>query len=444
MTGAAATEIGGETTAREFGLMDKTADPRKYQPSFVDTRLSIIDEISFMKYQELQTLSENLRSFTECRTHLFGKHPIVFLGDFCQLECIGGDCIYLQEKSIYWEQALTCMVELEGTHRYKDCENMKTIMPTMRDNGLSDAARNILNSRVIDGTRVKMPDLKKTRFATFHNRNRAQINASVFEDYLKEYHGDATPENIPKTAIVIRAGAKWYKRTNKLSFAQRKTLYTQCSEADCKDSQNKRCDPLLCLFYDCHLMGTKNDDVQNGIANGTTSVFKRVVFKSGCTPKPMKMHGRWVYGIDIEDVDHLVLRWQDSKFQGEYKVFSDQRKFRVQYPIDELGFGKIRVAADIDMTSFPIVLNHATTGHKLQGKSLDELVIAEWSKVKNWAYVVLSRVRKLEGLFLTEPIPLRIDFRPKVEYLKMMERLQSILASEEDVRFLKEGFSLGS
>jgi hypothetical protein len=52
---------------------------------FKDTRLSVIDEISFVAYQSTLTkISENLKSFTECREHIYG-----FLGDFCQLEAIG-------------------------------------------------------------------------------------------------------------------------------------------------------------------------------------------------------------------------------------------------------------------------------------------------------------------------------------------------------------------
>jgi hypothetical protein len=51
-------------------------------------------------------------------------------------------------------------------------------------------------------------------------------------------------------------------------------------------------------------------------------------------------------------------------------------------------------------------------------------VIAQWSSVKNWAYVVLSRVRTLAGLFLEKPIPDNIDFTPNPDYLDMMARLR--------------------
>jgi hypothetical protein len=84
-------------------------------------------------------------------------------------------------------------------------------------------------------------------------------------------------------------------------------------------------------------------------------------------------------------------------------------------------------------------VNHATTGHKLQGKTIESLVIAEWSKVRNWAYVVLSHVRTLGGLFLTKPIPEEINFSPASDYLDMMANLRKrILATPEQVAELKE------
>ena len=91
------------------------------------------------------------------------------------------------------------------------------------------------------------------------------------------------------------------------------------------------------------------------------------------------------------------------------------------------------MATTIELTQFPVVGNFATTGHKLQGKSLDALLIAEWSKVKNWAYVVLSRVRTLAGLYLENPIPDDIDFSPHSDYLDMMVRLrETILVASID------------
>ena len=102
ITGAAATEIGGRTSASVFGYMRKT-DYAKFEDIefFKDTRLNVINEISFASYNStLCKISNNLKSFLECHEHMYGKHAICFLGDFCQLEAIGGDCIYKNRKMV--------------------------------------------------------------------------------------------------------------------------------------------------------------------------------------------------------------------------------------------------------------------------------------------------------------------------------------------------------
>ena len=120
---------------------------------------------------------------------------------------------------------------------------------------------------------------------------------------------------------------------------------------------------------------------------------------------------------------------------------SQNRYIQCFFPISEVG-KKIRIKTKIQIVHFPVVLNHATTRHKLQGKSLDALGIAQWSKAKNLAYVVISRVRTLAGLFLTQPIPDDIDFMPSADYLAMMENLRNtILATPDQVETLKSDFN---
>jgi len=47
----------------------------------------------------------------------------------------------------------------------------------------------------------------------------------------------------------------------------------------------------------------------------------------------------------------------------------------------------------------PLLINNATTGHKLQGSGVDSLFVHSWSTVTNWVYVMLSRVKTRAGLF---------------------------------------------
>ena len=49
------------------------------------------------------------------------------------------------------------------------------------------------------------------------------------------------------------------------------------------------------------------------------------------------------------------------------------------------------------------------TGHKIQGLTVDSIILGSISKghrsgVSGWLYVVLSRVKTIEGLFLMEKI----------------------------------------
>ena len=51
-------------------------------------------------------------------------------------------------------------------------------------------------------------------------------------------------------------------------------------------------------------------------------------------------------------------------------------------------------------TQLPVISNQATTGHKLQGASINQLFVNNWNYTTNWPYVVLSRLRSSEGLYL--------------------------------------------
>jgi len=279
--------------------------------SFSDTRLHITDEISFADCKGvLCKLDEKLKNCTQCQEHLHGRHAIAFLGDFCQLEA--RDVICKHQNSILWEQALNCMVELKGTHRFTGI--VKEITCRWREKGLSPEHLKILNSRAIGATddegkvEVETPDPLKMQCASWTNKKRCSANASVFEHCLKTFHSECTKDNIPKTAVVARAGAKWANRNGiKLSCSQRKVLFQQCSEAHCQNSNNQHCDPLLCLFFNCPVMGNHNEDVASGIANGSTSLFKKLHLKRNATLRPMQMHGFWVCTVDMEDVNSVEL-----------------------------------------------------------------------------------------------------------------------------------------
>ena len=88
---------------------------------------------------------------------------------------------------------------------------------------------------------------------------------------------------------------------------------------------------------------------------------------------------------------------------------------------------KKRVKVNLGISHFPILNNFATTRQKLQGKTMANLVIAEWRDTKNWVYVVLSGVRTLEGIFHLDALPEDFSFATAPEYLSTMRRFRNMI-----------------
>jgi hypothetical protein len=150
------------------------------------------------------------------------------------------------------------------------------------------------------------------------------------------------------------------------------------------------------------------------------------------------MYDYWVHAVGMDAVEYIEVEWQDcDHFVGNFRMKPQVAAFKVNYPICEFGLNT-RIQTSIELQFFPVIVNHATTGHKLQRKSVESLVIAEWLRVKNWNFVVFSRVKRLSSLFLMEPIPEDFDFLSASNYLEMMADLRKIiLATPEQVLELK-------
>jgi hypothetical protein len=59
--------------------------------------------------------------------------------------------------------------------------------------------------------------------------------------------------------------------------------------------------------------------------------------------------------------------------------------------------GSERETLQLKATQLPLLINNATTGHKLQGTGVDALFVHNWSYVTNWVYVMLSHVQTHAG-----------------------------------------------
>ena len=195
---------------------------------------------------------------------------------------------------------------------------------------------------------------------------------------------------------------------------------------------------MLKLFYRCQLMYNENDDVSNGVANGTTALFKKVVLKQGRTPHKICYNGYWVYAVNAEDVEYMQLQWTpDSAFQGTFTLAPKSVACRSVMKIESPTGKQEEVDIAISLQQFRVLVNHATTGHKLQGKSVDSLLIRDYASIKNWVYVVLSRVRKLKDLYLMKKLPENETASPDSDMMDMMSRLRDSIMFRGDSETIK-------
>jgi hypothetical protein len=101
---------------------------------------------------------------------------------------------------------------------------------------------------------------------------------------------------------------------------------------------------------------------------------------------------------------------------------------------------------------FPLISNTATTGHKLQGATMNKLFVHEWHYNKtgqyasNWPYVVLSRVRSLDGLYIRDKLeedPTLYAMPPKLESMlrNFRKRCEIEPLTDEEMNDLLRGNS---
>ena len=214
------------------------------------------------------------------------------------------------------------------------------------------------------------------------------------------------------------------------SNREQKVFWESCGEDDCRvggEDTKGRVDPVLKLYPNCPMMYTQNTDVLSGQANGSRVRFERLYLKHGESTFDLELKsGTIINAFYASQVHSIEVKHENRKMIPQvFRLEPSQRCFRARIDIDgELIWQAMRG------TQFPIISNTATTGHKLQGATLDSLYVNGWYYRKNWVYVVLSRVRTMKGLFLLQPLLL------DMEKYKQNENMVAMITKVKDEQSL--------
>ena len=116
--------------------------------------------------------------------------------------------------------------------------------------------------------------------------------------------------------------------------------------------------------------------------------------------------------IDANEIDYLVCMHESNR--NYFLIKPETRQCKIRFRMwNNMILKKIRT------TYLPIICNISTTGHKLQGRTLDHLVINSFAyNCTHWVYVVLSRVRQLDNLILNQKIDIHRNYKAKPELVR--------------------------
>ena len=188
---------------------------------------------------------------------------------------------------------------------------------------------------------------------------------------------------------------------------QKVFLLTCCCDAHITANGSKTIDPLLKLYVGRKLMINDNIKVEHKIANGSMAKFRYVKLKNGFEDCfTINIHGHYVRCVEACNVQHIEIMLEGGSSQTDIRQIEiSKNTAKAMFPeahdiIQNWKGNPTRMEKTIQLSQFPFNIADARTGHKLQGISLEKLMVSNWSHTTNWIYVVLSHVRTLKGLFM--------------------------------------------
>ena len=286
-----------------------------------------------------------------------------------------------------------------------------------------------------------------------------------------------------------RSDSETRPRSIRVSKRIMERIYSRCGDSDVTCNK-KHIDPAIKTYAGGHAMVNDNDGITEGLANGTTCALVSVKRKhEDAVLRWRNVDGKKVYAEKVSDTEYLemehfpptftqrkileeislleqnilnectnddieVCKQKIESLRSQYNVISQRRRFRL-YPkeyncifdknlltVDDFSFrrgilrrGLLKKNCKVRLKQYPINLNDATTGHKLQGSSKDMLIVRSWSYTPGWMYTNLSRVRTLKGLYLMQELKpsskeRETSFIPSRSLLHFEHRMKSKIPHE--------------
>jgi len=439
-TNSAAALIGGATIHSVAQLRSKfsnvSINGKDVKITWITANMIIIDEISMLSLKDFIKLDKHLRNLTREVTgdesRCFGGLHIILCGDFFQLNPVMAIPIYNRNQNVLWT-FINHVIFLKGyNHRFEKDPKWGDLLDRMRLGLLTDDDYDFLDSRVL-GDDLRLPDEEalngeSVSYACPTNALRNRITENNFFNMLKKCHPLENSEaNAPNHSVIIKGIFKNRKGGSIKSHNFHRLVYNSCGDDNViMSGGNGRVDPCLKLSVGCNIMVSEYKDVDKQIVKGVRGKFVGLELKPGVSLTEEIWSGYKVYTVDSVDVHRIICERLKEDKQDHVKYFSlPSKKFSVHVQIPIHGKNNVTLS-DMELTQFPINLDQATTGHKLQGVTKSYLVVADYNYSENWVYVAMSRVKTSNGLFLFKKINRSKCNGPSIALLREIELLEII------------------
>lgn len=382
LTGCAASLISGQTLHgwSGIGLGKESAPdivrhlqrrPQNYR-RWKSTHVLIIDEISMMAmelFNKLHLIAQGVRK----NDMFFGGIQLVLCGDFAQLEPIGSTKLCFESR-LWKEHIDPNTIYMSEIIRQSD-PVFQGVLTRLRLGALTKADIEVLNGRLL-------VDESDTNVSV---REGDQEIGTIKPTVLYPLKKDVNRINNAELQKLLQAKAK--SRTHK-SFDQvcnrksKKELQLRSNHIEVLNKCTNAPESLV-LAVGAQVMLTKNKSLEEGLVNGSRGVV-----------------------LDIDELGNPLV------------IFDSGQQLTITPESYEVENGD----NIISRRQVPLILAWALTIHKCQGATLTN-VITDLSEIfgNAQAYVTLSRVRSLEGLFIVSINYAKIRCNSKVKkYYKML------------------------
>ena len=352
------------------------------------TDILIVDEVSMMS-QKLFELLDGIGKAIRKDSRPFGGIQLIFSGDFYQLPPVGDkdepDTCRFCFESILWSQTFPKENHIQLTKIFRQSDPIyQKILNQIREGKLKRSSNDLLlhhvGREISDNLGIRPTKLFPTRNKVDQVNTREMNSLNTEErEYKLKFHSD-----LEMTATELLKRRQFTREQIETELAYLKG--------------NLRCDEVVKLKIGSQVMCIVNIELDNGgmICNGSQGIVSRITEQGLPVVKFSNSNGsrfEYIMGYHI---------WPSENIPG------------------------------IGVSQLPLILAWALTIHKAQGATLDIAEVDAGSGIFECGqtYVALSRVKSLEGLYLTSFDASRIKVNRRVQefYDSISKKKQEVIS----------------